>query len=72
MNGGHGLTRPARRRLKTPRRANKQPLRTCLKGFWMSDGGRQKLHRSGGRKMAGRRLHDGRVFERLAIGGEDA
>ena len=35
MTGGHGLTRPLTATTKTPRRANKQPLRTCLKGFWM-------------------------------------
>jgi hypothetical protein len=35
MIGGHGLTRPLTATTKTPRRANKQPLRTCLKGFWM-------------------------------------
>jgi hypothetical protein len=35
MTGGHGLTRPLTATTKTPRRANKQPLRTCLTGFWM-------------------------------------
>jgi hypothetical protein len=35
MTGGHGLTRPLAATTKTPRRANKQPLRTCLTGFSM-------------------------------------
>ena len=43
MTGGHGLTRPLG--------ANKQPLRTCLTGFWMrfhSDKGTSILrHRCG-------------------------
>jgi hypothetical protein len=35
MTGGHGLTTLLTATTKTPRRANKELLRTCLTGFWM-------------------------------------